>query len=87
MAQDVQIQCINKSNRQSPHERISHVGGVNPDGTRWKLTEDAAIAGIRNGTWRFWITGDTSASTRATLRDWLNGLRRSVVPFRAFLCN
>ncbi len=57
MAQDVQIQCINKTNRQSRHERISHVGGVNPDGTRWKLTEDAAITGIRNGTWRFWTAG------------------------------
>jgi len=57
MTTDVQIQCINKTNRPSRHERISHVGGINPDGTRWKLTEDAAIAGIRNGTWRFWTAG------------------------------
>jgi hypothetical protein len=56
MAQDVEIKCINKTNRTDPHERISHVGGVNADGTRWKLTEDKAIA-IENGTWRFWTQG------------------------------
>jgi len=57
MAQDVQITCINKTNRMDAHERIHSVGGTNPDGTRWKLSEDDAIAGIRAGKWRFWTTG------------------------------
>jgi Protein of unknown function (DUF3892) len=54
MAQDVQIKCINKSDRMNPHERIKHVGGQNADGTRWKLSLDDAIAGIKNDRWRFW---------------------------------
>jgi len=54
MAADVQIQCINITTRTNPHERISHVGGVNPNGTRWKLTLDEAIKGIENGTWTFY---------------------------------
>lgn len=54
---DVQIQCIRKSNRSDPHERIHGVGGVNANGTRWYLAIDAAIAGIEAGKWRFWTTG------------------------------
>jgi hypothetical protein len=57
MAQDIEIKCINKTDRSDPHERISDVGGVNADGTPWRLTEDAAIAGIKNGTWRSWTQG------------------------------
>ena len=56
MAQEVQIKCINKSDRYNPHERITHVGGTNPDGTRWKLTQEAAIAGIETGKWNFYVS-------------------------------
>ncbi len=51
MAENHQIRCINKSDRQNPHERIRNVGGVSQDGTAWKLTEQTAIAGIKNGKW------------------------------------
>jgi hypothetical protein len=57
MAQSVEISCVNKQPRQNPHERISHVGGLNPDGTRWKMTLDRAIQGIESGKWTFWTTG------------------------------
>jgi hypothetical protein len=51
---EVQVQCINKRNRTSPHERIQNIGGINPDGARWKLTEEQAIAGMEVGTWSFY---------------------------------
>lgn len=50
-----QITCIHKTDRMNPHERISHIGGVNPDGTRWKLAEGEAITGIESGRWSFYV--------------------------------
>jgi hypothetical protein len=53
----VEIRCINKSDRQNPHERIRSVGGVNSSGARWKLSEDEAILGIKIGKYSFWTSG------------------------------
>lgn len=58
MADSVRIQCINKSDRANAHERIQNVGGVNRDGTRWRLSLDAAIEGIETNRWRFWVSVD-----------------------------
>jgi Protein of unknown function (DUF3892) len=58
MADNHQINCINKSDRYNPHERITHIGGVGPDGRRWRLAQQEAIAGIEAGKWRFWVSVD-----------------------------
>ena len=42
---DLQITCINKTNRQDPHDRIHNVGGQNSSG-RWKKSQSTVIAEI-----------------------------------------
>ena len=51
-----QVHCINKSDRYNPHERITHIGGVNSDGTRWKLLQSQAIADIESGKYSFFVS-------------------------------
>jgi len=55
VAQYLRIRCIVKTDRTSAHERIHSVGGVKPDGSRWRLTEQQAISYIEEGTYVFYI--------------------------------
>ncbi len=55
MASRHQVLCINKKEHNNPHERITHVGGQNSDGTNWKMTQEAAIRGIESGEWSFFV--------------------------------
>ncbi len=51
-----EVKCVNKSDRDNPHERILSIGGLNSDGTRWKLKQEEAIKGIEEGKWSFYVT-------------------------------
>ena len=51
MAALIESQCVKKTDRPNPWERIRQVGGINPNGGRWALSQEDAIAGIRKGTW------------------------------------
>jgi hypothetical protein len=55
MAARHRVYCINKSDHNNPHERITHVGGHNANRTAWKLTQYAAIQGIKNREWEFYV--------------------------------
>lgn len=55
MTTTAQVKCINKRDRQDPHERIKNIGGTNSDGSRWKMTEENAIDGIESGKYSFFV--------------------------------
>jgi hypothetical protein len=55
MAASHEVKCVNKSDRPNPHERITHIGGVGSNGAGWKITQEAAIAGIERGEWAFYV--------------------------------
>ena len=46
MANTMQIKCINRTERMSPPERITHIGGY--ESSQWKMTMDDAIAKIES---------------------------------------
>ena len=56
MPNNIQICCIQKSDRQNAHERIKRIGGTNTDGTRWSLPLDSAISDIEAQKWRFFVS-------------------------------
>jgi len=56
MAIQVRVECINKYPRNDPHRHITHIGGINPDGKKWQLTEEEAIQGIHAGKWQFFVS-------------------------------
>jgi hypothetical protein len=49
------IQCVKKTDRYNPWERITHIGGSNADGSRWFLTQPDAIARIESRKWTFFV--------------------------------
>ena len=55
MADRVRIDCVTRTQRSGPHERISEVGGPNRNGGRWKLQQSQAITGIESGKWTFYV--------------------------------
>jgi hypothetical protein len=55
MAQYLHVRCVAKTDRTSAHERIHSVGGIKPDGSGSKLSQDKAISYIQDGTYAFYI--------------------------------
>jgi hypothetical protein len=79
---DYRIDCVNKPNRNSPHEHITHVGGPNGSG-RWKNTTAEVVRMIEQGTHRFytsesgaaaWVMVRTSAAGNKFLQTQADGV-------------
>ncbi|WP_445222173.1 DUF3892 domain-containing protein [Bradyrhizobium sp. Pa8] len=58
MAKLARIHCINKTDKMNPHERIESVGGVYPNGSRWRQSVSQTIKDIESGEWEFYIEED-----------------------------
>ena len=81
---DYRIDCVNKPDRNSRHEHITHVGGPNPDGSgRWKDTVPNVVRFIENQTHRFytkednasaWVGVRTSAAGNKFLQTYADGV-------------
>jgi hypothetical protein len=55
MRRAIRVDCIDRSARGSPYHRIRAIGGLGPDGLRWRLSEDAAIAALDEERVAFYI--------------------------------
>jgi uncharacterized protein DUF3892 len=63
LATNVQIKCINKSDRTNPHERILCIGGSpGATTTHWKRSQQQAIEDIESGAYAYWVGISGAAS-------------------------
>ncbi len=63
MANKHQILCINKNDRNNAHEKISHIGGKDANGKKWRITQKEAIEGIESGKWEFYVSVNGKTAT------------------------
>jgi hypothetical protein len=49
------ICCITRSDLLNHDRRIRAIGGVNPDGAHWRLSEAEAIEAIEANRWSFYV--------------------------------
>ena len=83
---DYRIDCVNKPDRNSPHERITNVGGPKPDGSgRWKATVPEVVGYIDSKAHRFftseagavaWVGVRTSAAGNKYIQTHADGVWR-----------
>lgn len=81
---DYRIDCVNKPDRNSPHEHITHVGGPNPNGAgRWKESVPSVVRMIEQKMHRFytdeagakaWVGIRTSAAGNKFLQTYADGI-------------
>lgn len=53
----IEVSCITKTDRDNPHERISHIGGTY-DGTLWKVPIEEAIERIEKGFNKYYVKNE-----------------------------
>ncbi|MES2678576.1 MAG: DUF3892 domain-containing protein [Bacteroidota bacterium] len=55
MADQYEVLCISRSGSDLNHERITHIGGKNSEGGKWRITQEKAIDGILNNELEFYM--------------------------------
>jgi len=55
MVRRLEILCSVKNHQLSPYECVTHIGGLQPDGSAWRLSVPEAIEGIRTRRWEFYV--------------------------------
>ena len=81
MATRHEILCISKIDRNNPYERITHVGGRNWNGERWRITLQDAILGIESGKWAFYVNrGGREVDVVVATRNWYKYLKTVADP-------
>lgn len=55
MAERYLVCGIIRSDLVNHDRRIRGIGGVNPDGARWRLSSEEAVEAIESGRWSFYI--------------------------------
>jgi hypothetical protein len=55
MVQSLQIVSSTKDHRLDPYRTVTHIGGLNPDGSSWRLSVDEAIDGMRSRQGEFYL--------------------------------
>ncbi|UPS92824.1 DUF3892 domain-containing protein [Bizionia sp. M204] len=53
-----EVKCINKSHKASAYGNIQSIGGINSDGSRWRITQERAIDAIESGKWEFYVNSN-----------------------------
>ncbi|HWB48146.1 MAG TPA: DUF3892 domain-containing protein [Stellaceae bacterium] len=49
------IHCVIRSDLLNHDRRLRGIGGINPDGAHWRISEAGAIAAIEAGRWHFYV--------------------------------
>ena len=52
------IRCINRTGRRAVHQKIRFIGGLNADGSAWKLSQEMAVESIENGKCQLYLLVD-----------------------------
>jgi Protein of unknown function (DUF3892) len=59
MVRSLQILCSTKDHRLNPYQCVTHIGGVNEDGSPWRLSIAEAVDGIRARQCEFYVVDST----------------------------
>ena len=55
MVQNLQVLSATKDHRLNPYRCVTHIGGLNADGSAWSLSIAEAVEGMRARQWEFYV--------------------------------